>query len=108
MQGNNRPVAWCVWDHFQVVRSKTVENYVCFRLLPLLLSSAELGGVIPGQVASLELWSLLTLKCFVYSLSHRHIFFLEEEELLDINHLLFRSIDVLISALPHSFVWGCL
>lgn len=54
MQGDNRPVAWCVWDHFQVVRSKTFENDVCFRLLPLLLGSAGLGGVIPGQVASLD------------------------------------------------------
>lgn len=111
MQRGNRPVVWCVWDSFQVVKSKTFENDIFFRFLPLLLDGTGLGGMIPGQVASPGQWTLPTFqhwKCFMYSLSHKRIFFLEEDRLLNYIHLLFRSIDVLMSALLHSIAWGCL
>lgn len=39
------------------------------------------------------------LKCFVNGPSHKHIFFLEEVEVLNFIHLLFRRADVLTSAL---------
>jgi len=68
-----------------------------FRFFLLLLDGAGRGGMIPGQDALLGLWTLPTfqlLKSFMHSLSHKHVFFPEEDKLLNFIHLLFRSIHV--------------
>lgn len=55
MQGGNRPITWRVGDYFQVIRSKTFENYLWFRFFPLLLGSAGLGGVEFAHLSALHL-----------------------------------------------------
>lgn len=82
-----------------VIRSKTFENEVCFRFSPFLVDALDQVAGFQARLYHRGLPTFQCLKCFVNGPSHKHIFFLEEVEVLNFIHLLFRSVDVLMSAL---------